>query len=175
MRLAQDLYEGVSLKGLGEVGLITYMRTDSTHLSAEAVAAIRGFVEERYGDGYLPEAPNVFASSNKSAQEAHEAIRPTDVTLDPDRVRELLSGPRAEEHAKLYGLIWARTVGCQMTPARWKATNVSFERCDKDTGVVVRASGRILAFDGFYRAVGIPRASDEQVLPALEQGDRYGA
>lgn len=175
MRLAQDLYEGVSLKGKGEVGLITYMRTDSTHLSAEAIGAIRGYISDRYGEKYLPAKPNVFSSSNKSAQEAHEAIRPTDVDLHPDDVARLLSGPRAEEHAKLYRLIWSATVGCQMTPARWKATNVSFRRADQDSGAVVRASGRILAFDGFYRAVGVPRASDSQTLPALEKGDKYGA
>jgi DNA topoisomerase-1 len=170
MRLAQDLYEGVPLGEMGEVGLITYMRTDSTHLSAEAITAIRTYVGQEFGAKYLPDEPLVYASSNKSAQEAHEAIRPTDVSMDPERVRSLLTGPRAEEQYKLYKLIWSRTVGCQMTPAVWNSTAVTLRRVDEDTGVAVRATGRTLVFDGFYRAIGVPTASDEQVLPPLEKG-----
>jgi DNA topoisomerase-1 len=87
MRTAQALYEGVEISGMGSIGLITYMRTDSTHLSPDAISMAREFISKNYGEKYLPQKPNYFVSSNKSAQEAHEAIRPTDVTLTPDRVR----------------------------------------------------------------------------------------
>ena len=173
MRLAQDLYEGVSLSGEGQVALITYMRTDSTHLSPEAIASVRSFVGERYGDRYLPERARVFSSSNKDAQEAHEAIRPNDVTRTPEEIRAKLTGPRAEEHAKLYTLIWSRFAACQMTPARWASTSVLLRRSDRDTSAVLKASGRVLVFDGFYRASGVPTASDEQTLPEVEKGDSY--
>ncbi len=88
MRIAQQLYEGVDLGGnRGQTGLITYMRTDSTHLSGEALGMARSYIGEQYGDQYLPEKPNVYSSSNRDAQEAHEAIRPTDVTITPQSVR----------------------------------------------------------------------------------------
>jgi DNA topoisomerase-1 len=170
MRLAQDLYEGVELAGEGQVALITYMRTDSTHLSGEALSAVRGFIDDQYGREYLPGKPNVFSSSNKDAQEAHEAIRPNDVLRHPDVVREQLRGPRAEDQWKLYNLIWRRLVSCQMTPAQWDATAVTMRRRDRPTGAVLRATGRTLAFDGFYRVAGVPTASDEQTLPAVAEG-----
>jgi DNA topoisomerase-1 len=173
MRLAQDLYEGVELAGEGQVALITYMRTDSTHLSPEAVEAARGYIGKRYGAPYLPPQPLRYTSSNKDAQEAHEAIRPTEVMRDPEAVRKQLHGPRAEEHYKLYKLIWSRFVGCQMTAARWDSTSVLLQRKDQNTGAVLRASGRVLAFDGFYRATGVPTASDEQTLPEVEEGHVY--
>ena len=173
MRLAQDLYEGVDLGAEGQVALITYMRTDSTHLSPEAIDSVRTFIDKRYGANYLPKAANKYTSSNKDAQEAHEAIRPTDVLRDPEQVRKQLHGPRADEHYKLYKLIWSRFVGCQMTPARWDSTSVLLHRQDKATGAVLRASGRVLVFDGFYRATGVPTASDEQTLPEVEKGHVY--
>jgi DNA topoisomerase-1 len=170
MRTAQSLYEGVNVPGEGQVGLITYMRTDSTNLSPEALEQIRGFVQKSYGAAYLPEKPNIFSSSNKDAQEAHEAIRPTDVARRPEDLREALT----EEQFKLYNLIWQRTVACQMTPAQWDATSVLFERDDEKTGAVLRASGRILVFDGFLRVLG-QTATDEQTLPALVQEQKLGA
>ncbi|EDM77601.1 DNA topoisomerase [Plesiocystis pacifica SIR-1] len=173
MRLAQDLYEGVELAGEGQVALITYMRTDSTHLSPEAINSVREFIDGRYGKAYLPEKARKFSSTNKDAQEAHEAIRPTDVKLDPELIRAKIKGPRAEEQYKLYKLIWSRFVGCQMNPARWASTSVHLHRSDVETGAVLRASGRVLAFDGFYRATGVPTASDEQTLPKLAEGDTY--
>ena len=169
MRTAQSLYEGVNVPGEGQVGLITYMRTDSTNLSPEALEQIRGFVQKSYGAAYLPEKPNIFSSSNKDAQEAHEAIRPTDVARRPEDLREALT----EEQFKLYNLIWQRTVACQMTPAQWDATSVLFERDDEKTGAVLRASGRILVFDGFLRVLG-QQATDEQTLPALVQEQKLG-
>jgi len=147
------------------------MRTDSTHLSGEALSAVRGFVDEKYGRDFLPGTPNSFSSSNKDAQEAHEAIRPNDVTRHPDDIRRKLRGPRAEAQAKLYDLIWRRFVSCQMTPAKWDATAVMLERSDEKTGAAVRATGRTLAFAGFYEVMGVPTASDEQTLPEVKEGD----
>jgi DNA topoisomerase-1 len=170
MRTAQSLYEGVAVPGEGQVGLITYMRTDSTNLSPEAITQIRGYIEGQYGGAYLPEKPNIYSSSNKDAQEAHEAIRPTDVARSPEALRDALT----EEQFKLYSLIWQRTVGCQMTPAQWDATGVNFERDDQKTGAVLRASGRTLAFDGFLRVMGVT-ATDEQTLPGLGEGQQLGA
>ncbi|MCA9295734.1 MAG: type I DNA topoisomerase, partial [Phycisphaerales bacterium] len=161
MRNAQNLYEGINVPGEGQVGLITYMRTDSTHLSGEALNQVRDYIKGKHGDKYLPEKPNFFGSTNKAAQEAHEAIRPTNVALHPDDVESALTA----DQAKLYRLIWNRFVSCQMTPAQWDATTVLFERTDRDTGAVLKGSGRVLVFDGFYRVAGVPTASDEQTLP----------
>ncbi len=170
MRLAQDLYEGVDLAGEGQVALITYMRTDSTHISDEAMGQVRGYIGTSLGEQYLSPKPNVYSSANKDAQEAHEAIRPTDVARHPDKIRDKLKGPRAEAQFKLYRLIWSRFVACQMAPAKWDQTAVTFERSDRETGAALRTTGRVLAFDGHYRVVGVPTASDEQTLPALEKG-----
>lgn len=170
MRTAQALYEGIALPGEGQVGLITYMRTDSTNLSAEAVAQIRGFIGAELGAPYLPASANSYASSNKDAQEAHEAIRPTDVSRHPAAIRAALS----EEQYKLYKLIWDRAVASQMTPALWDSTGVNLERVDQPTGAVIRATGRVLAFDGYLRVTGLP-ASEEQTLPALREGQVVGA
>jgi len=163
MRAAQGLYEGVNIPGEGQVGLITYMRTDSTHLSGEALRMARSYIESSFGANYLPEKPNFFGSSNKDAQEAHEAIRPTDAVRHPDRIGDGLT----EDQRKLYRLIWSRFVGCQMTPAQWDSTNVLFERYDKATGAILKTSGRVLVFDGFYRVAGVPTSADEQTLPDI--------
>ena len=165
MRCAQGLYEGVNVKGEGQVGLITYMRTDSTHLSGEALNEVRGYVKKTFGDKYLPEKPNFYGSSNESAQEAHEAIRPTDVARHPDK----LEGALTADQARLYRLIWNRFVSCQMVPAQWDSTAVMLERSDKPTGAVMRTTGRVLVFEGFYRATGIPTSSDEQTLPEFKE------
>ncbi len=164
MRTAQSLYEGVNVPGEGQVGLITYMRTDSTAIAAEAVEQARAHIT-KLGPDYLPEEANVYTSSNKDAQEAHEAIRPTSVDRDPKSMEAGLT----PDQFKLYDLIWRRFVACQMTPARWDATAVSFSRRDRKTGAVLRATGRVLAFDGHYRVAGVPTASDEQTLPPFEK------
>jgi DNA topoisomerase-1 len=166
MRVAQQLYEGVNIPGEGHVGLITYMRTDSTHLSGDALGMARRFIGSAYGDDYLPEKPNFFGSTNKKAQEAHEAIRPTDVGRNPDRLDSVLTPMQS----KLYRLIWKRFVACQMKPAQWDATTVLLRRRDRDTGAVLKASGRILVFEGFYRVLGRPGNGDEQMLPNLTEG-----
>jgi DNA topoisomerase-1 len=165
MRIAQQLYQGLEVKGEGQIGLITYMRTDSTHLSGDAIAMARQYIGERHGEGYLPEKPRFYGSSNKDAQEAHEAIRPTDPRRTPDQLASALS----EEQLKLYRLIWNRFVACQMTDAQWDSTAVRFRRSDLDTGAVLKATGRILAFDGWTRVGGVA-ASDEQVLPSFSEG-----
>ena len=166
MRIAQVLYMGLPIPGEGQVGLITYMRTDSTHLSADAIGQAREYIGQRHGEAYLPEKPRFYGSSNKDAQEAHEAIRPT----DPRRTPEQLASSLNEEQLKLYRLIWNRFVACQMTNAQWDSTAIRFKRSDRDTGAVLKANGRVLAFDGWTRVGGVA-ASDEQVLPTFEKGD----
>ena len=192
MRIAQQLYEGIDLKGpRGQTGLITYMRTDSTHLSGDALSMARGYIEKDLGDKYLPEKPNFYKSSNKDAQEAHEAIRPTDVSLTPQSIRSRLT----EEQFKLYDLIWRRFVACQMVPAQWDSTTIEIEADEQrprgqgangpsedakkaGTGplgptaprplALFKASGRTLVFDGFLKVMGIPR-SDDVILPELNE------
>lgn len=167
MRTAQSLYEGVNVPGEGLVGLITYMRTDSTHLSDDAIREVRQYVGSKFGDKYLPEKANVY-EAKASAQEAHEAIHPTDVTRHPDKLRDALN----PDQYKLYRLIWNRFVACQMVPAQWDATTVLLERADKPTGAIFKATGRVLVFDGFYRATGVPTASEEQTLPDIQENQR---
>jgi DNA topoisomerase-1 len=171
MRIAQDLYEGVSIKGMGSVGLITYMRTDSTYLSGEAVKMARNYISDRFGDPYLPPKPHYFSSSNKAAQEAHEAIRPTDVTLTPERVRPSLK----DQQYKLYKIIWERFVGCQMADAQWDSTTVLVSGVAEGAELIFRAIGRVLVFDGHYRVVGVPAQSDEATLPQLARKQRVEA
>jgi DNA topoisomerase-1 len=168
MSAAQSLYEGVNIQGMGSVGLITYMRTDSTHLSAEALRMVRAYISEEFGEAYLPPKPNVFASSNKAAQEAHEAIRPTDVNLTPEFVRSSLKA----EHYRLYKLIWERFVACQMSDAQWDSTTVLVAGQGPQGGLVFRASGRVLVFDGYYKVVGVPNESEEALLPPMKEAQR---
>ena len=166
MRVAQQLYEGIDLPGEGRVGLITYMRTDSTNLSGEAIKLARSYLEEKLGKEYLPEKPRFYSSSNQSAQEAHEAIRPTDPFRDPDTIGSALS----DEQLKLYRLIWQSFVGCQATDAEWYSTAVRMRRSDKDTGAVFKTNGRVLRFDGCLRVTGIPKGDGDQVLPDFDKG-----
>ncbi len=164
MQLAQALYEGIELPGEdGPVGLITYMRTDSTNLSGESLQAARGWIERECGGQYLPDKPNFYGSA-KRAQEAHEAIRPTDVTRTPESLKDRLSGP----HYRLYDLIWRRFVACQMNPAEWDATSVSILADTRAGRAEFKATGRVLVFDGFYRVMGVPKSADEQTLPKME-------
>ncbi len=174
MRAAQGLYEGVDIKGVGAVGLITYMRTDSTHLSREAIDMARDHISSKYGAKYLPEKPNFFSSSNKAAQEAHEAIRPTSLEHSPERIASDLKKVRnGEDMLRLYRVIWERFIACQMTPAQWDSTSVLIEGGkDKSKQLTFKASGRVLAFDGFYKVAGVPVASDEQTLPELSENQK---
>ena len=164
MRVAQQLYEGVDIHGSeGQVGLITYMRTDSTHLSGQALDMARSYIDEQWGGDYLPQAPNRYTSSNKAAQEAHEAIRPTDVRLTPSRVRQWLN----DEQYKLYRMVWERFLACQMTPAKWDSTTVMIG--SRPSGAVFKATGRSLVFDGFYKVVGVPNDGESAILPPLAE------
>ncbi|MEJ2045615.1 MAG: type I DNA topoisomerase [Reinekea sp.] len=153
MMLAQRLYES---------GHITYMRTDSTNLSAEAVSAVRDFIGEQYGDQYLPGKPNVYGS-REGAQEAHEAIRPSDV----NRISTSLSDMERDAQ-RLYELIWQRFVACQMTPAKYKSTNLVIN----SKGYELRAKGRVLVFDGFTRVMKPGNRDDIVELPDLSVGDQ---
>ena len=171
MSVAQALYEGLPIEGLGSVGLITYMRTDSTNLSDEAIGMARGYINAQFGERYLPARANQFATSDKAAQEAHEAIRPTDVDLTPERVRSSLKEP----HYRLYKLIWERFIACQMTDAEWDSTTVLISGEDGVGELVFRASGRVLVFDGCYKVTGVPNASEEAVLPELSERQKLAA
>jgi DNA topoisomerase I len=170
MRIAQRLYEGVELGDDGSVGLITYMRTDSTRISGDAIAAARDWIGGRYGGDYLPESPNVYRSK-KDAQDAHEAIRPTSMEYDPERIARHLD----KDELALYTLIWNRFVASQMASAVYDATAIDIE-----AGTCrFRATGQILKFDGFIRIYTEGR-DDEAVdpeemegqLPPLAEGDR---
>jgi DNA topoisomerase-1 len=154
MRVAQTLYES---------GHITYMRTDSTNLSKEALDMARGYIQREFGDRYLPAKPNTYSSSNKSAQEAHEAIRPTDVTFSPKEAHARLGA----DEFKLYQLIWNRFVACQMPPAEFDQTTIMLAAGTAEGDALFRASGRKLVFDGFMKVAGI--SSDDQLLPALAE------
>jgi DNA topoisomerase I len=166
MQIAQRLYEGVELGDEGSVGLITYMRTDSTRISNDAIADVRSFVEKQYGKPYVPEKPNVYRSK-KSAQDAHEAIRPTSMDYPPERVRRYLK----REDFALYSLIWARFVASQMGPAVYDQTGFDIQAGD----ALFRATGQQLKFDGFIRVYteGRDEDDDEQdaTLPDLRRGD----
>ena len=164
MRIAQQLYEGIDLGGArGQTGLITYMRTDSTHIAPQAIDMVRSHIESNYGERYLPKKPNTYASSNKSAQEAHEAIRPTDVAITPDAVRTALT----DDQFKLYQLIWRRFVASQMVPAEWDSTTIMIAADRADAAF--KATGRTLVFDGFYKVTGVPGQGDEAILPVLAE------
>ncbi len=168
MRIAQGLYEGIDINGGGPVGLITYMRTDSTNLSKDALDQVRGYIHSTFGDRYLPETPNFYEKRQERAQEAHEAIRPTDVAIAPERVRSALS----DEQYRLYDLIWTRFVACQMPPAQWDSTSVSITAETSLGAARFTGNGRTLVFDGFLKVAGMP--SDEQVLPPLTVGQPVG-
>ncbi len=163
MRVAQQLYEGMAVPGEESVGLITYMRTDSRNLAKVAIDQARQLIGQAYGDAYLPDKPNIY-SAGKRAQEAHEAIRPTDVTRRPQDV----SGSLERDQLRLYELIWKRTVACQMSPAVWAVTDVEVAAETTAGEAIFKASGRKLVFDGFLKVAGIPKNGD-QILPALTE------
>src|SRR5690242_4244088 len=170
MRIAQGLYEGVSLGGEGNVGLITYMRTDSTHLSGEAIGELRQTIEREFGRQGLPEHAMVYKTKSKNAQEAHEAIRPTSALRTPKSVAAFLT----PDQLKLYELIWKRAVACQMKPATLNTVSVEFP-CGADAGF--RATGTTVVDPGFLAVYeeGRDAKSDEdeeaRKLPALQVGD----
>ena len=171
MQIAQALYEGVDLDG-ETAGLITYMRTDSVALSPSATAAARAIVRERFGTDYLPAKPRVFRTRTRNAQEAHEAIRPTDIARTPDAVRDRLG----EDMAALYALIWKRAIASQMAAAKLDRVRVKLASAEGD--VVLSATGARTVFDGFlevYREGGDEDDAEvepERALPAMAEGER---
>ena len=163
MQVAQKLYEGIALGPEGPVGLITYMRTDSTRLAGEAVTELREWIGSSYGKEYLPASPPVYGK-RASAQDAHEAIRPTSVVRTPESVRRFLS----DEQAKLYQLVWSRAVASQMNPARYKATSI-----DVAVGRLgLKATGSVLVFPGHLRAYGETDEERSSRLPNLVAGQK---
>ncbi|MFO0995329.1 MAG: type I DNA topoisomerase [Alphaproteobacteria bacterium] len=171
MRLAQQLYEGVDIGGEG-VGLITYMRTDSVQLSREAITAARGMIKTQYGDSYLPEKPRVYKTRTKNAQEAHEAIRPTDLSRRPQDVAHVLD----PDQQRLYELIWKRTVASEMASAEFDQIAADIDSADG--AITLRATGSVQVFDGFlvlYQEGRDDPAEDEEgegrSLPPLKAGD----
>jgi DNA topoisomerase I len=172
MGVAQRLYEGVEISG-DAVGLITYMRTDSTRVAPEAIQSVRDYIGGKLGRQYLPESPNVF-KSKKDAQDAHEAIRPSNPELHPDEIRKSLS----DEQYKLYKLIWQRFVASQMTPAVYDQTTVDIV-AKADRSYDFRVTGSVLKFDGFlkvYEESKEKKDEDDEALanklPALNAGDK---
>jgi DNA topoisomerase-1 len=165
MAIAQQLYEGIDLGSMGSLGLITYMRTDSTHISNEAVTDARRHIKSRFGDNYLPEKPKVY-TSQKNAQQAHEAIRPTDVDMTPEDIRQYLTS----EQYKIYDLIWRRFVACQMESAKWDVTNINIKADTSIGPCYYRTTGRVLVFDGFTKVW--PISSSEQELPKMQIGQK---
>lgn len=168
MSLAQDLYEGLDVGPEGTVGLITYLRTDSTNVAEEAQKMARSFIEERYGKDYRPAKPPKYAT-RKGAQEAHEAIRPTSVERTPESLKEYLK----RDHLRLYRLIWERFLASQMSPAVLDTVSADIEA----NGYVFRATGSTVKFPGFmtlYIEQGDDDSNeeDEKMLPELEEGER---
>ena len=166
MMLAQQLYEGIKVNG-ESVGLITYMRTDSLNLSKDFLAKCQDYIKEKFGDKYSLEKIKTYKTKSKGAQEAHEAIRPTDAYRDPESVKANLE----DKQFKLYKLIWERTIACQMQGAILDATVVDIETDDKK--FTFRANGQIVKFDGFMKVY--PTALTENILPALTEGDKITA
>jgi len=157
MTLAQRLYEGVELGDEGAVGLITYMRTDSVRLSTEAVEAVRGYVAQTYGDDHLPEQPNVYKTKQKSAQEAHEAVRPTSLEWTPARTAPFFDQMNERDMFRLYELIWNRFVACQMVPAVYDQTAADIQA----SRATYRATGSILKFPGYLAVYGAKPPEEE--------------
>ncbi len=168
MQVAQELYEGIDLGKAGEVGLITYMRTDSVNIANDAISAARDFIGQEYGREYVPASPNRYKTKAKSAQEAHEAIRPTDVTRTPDVVGRHLS----KDQSRLYRLIWQRFVACQMVPAEYDRTTVDVSgRQDGRERSIFRATASPLAFPGYLAAYGVTVGTDDEGAATESSGD----
>jgi DNA topoisomerase-1 len=164
MQIAQQLYEGIEMASSGSTGLITYMRTDSVNIANEARESCRNYIKDNIGPDYLPEKPNFFKSKS-SAQEAHEAIRPTDVNLTPEKIASYLS----PQQLKLYTLIWKRFVSCQMAPALQMQTNVEVSAKGSDNrDYLFRTVATVTTFQGFLKVYqDQSKKEDENKLPAF--------
>jgi DNA topoisomerase-1 len=170
MRVAQRLYEGTEING-ETVGLITYMRTDGVQMAPEAIRATRKLIGEKYGENYLPNSPRMYSSKAKNAQEAHEAIRPTDLDRTPDQVKSYLDA----DQAKLYQLIWSRTMASQMAASVSERTSVDLIANHGGHSADLRASGSVITFDGFLAAYDVGASSkddDDKRLPTITERDK---
>ena len=165
MQIAQKLYQGVEIEG-ETIGLITYMRTDGTNLSKDAVAAFRDYIKKEIGNEYLPEnVLNYSGKKAKNAQEAHEAIRPTDIVRTPQNVKKYLS----TDQNKLYDLIWSRALSSQMQSAKFDRNTITITSDNNDT--ICKASGSVLKFDGFLKIYNNQsKDDDENILPSVSKG-----
>ncbi len=165
MQIAQKLYQGIEIEG-ETIGLITYMRTDGTNLSKDAVSAFRDYIKKEIGNEYLPESSlNYSGKKAKNAQEAHEAIRPTDIIRTPQSVKKYLS----TDQNKLYDLIWSRALSSQMSSAKFDRNTITVTSDNNDT--VCKASGSVLKFDGFLKIYNNQnKDDDESILPAMTKG-----
>ncbi|MFH1789850.1 MAG: type I DNA topoisomerase [bacterium] len=161
MRLAQQLYEGIAIEGSGQVGLITYMRTDSTNLSGKFLDDAQNYINKEYGAKYCPDKPRIFKKKSKNAQEAHEAIRPTHANYHPESIKNSLNS----QQYKLYDLIWRRAMASQMATAEFNATIIDVA---SNNNYVFRATGQTIVFDGFLKLY--PEKSKENILPQITQG-----
>jgi DNA topoisomerase-1 len=171
MRLAQRLYEGIDIGG-ETVGLITYMRTDGIDMTPEAITAVRGMIGKHYGKDYVPEAPRQYQNKSKNAQEAHEAVRPT----DPNRLPADVSRTLDRDQARLYELIWNRAVASQMQAAELERTTVDISAKVRSRNIEMRATGQVVKFDGFltlYQEGQDEAAEDDESrrLPAMSEGE----
>ena len=167
MRVAQKLYEGINIGGQ-TVGLITYMRTDAVQISSEGISQTRDAISKEFGNDYLPEKPRIYQSKAKNAQEAHEAIRPTDLFRNPNQLKNLDA-----DQLKLYSLIWKRVMASQMKAAEIARTTADIKVLNSD--VILRAIGSVVTFPGFLALGGVKEDNvkdDERELPKLEVGDK---
>jgi len=165
MQIAQKLYQGIEMEG-ETIGLITYMRTDGTNISAEAVSDFRNFIKNDFGNEYLPKDPlNYSGKKAKNAQEAHEAIRPTDVTKSPDKIKKYLS---PDQH-KVYDLIWSRALSSQMQSAQFDRNTITITSDNNET--VFKTSGSVIKFDGYLKIYKDPKKEDgDAILPKMSKG-----
>jgi DNA topoisomerase-1 len=163
MQIAQRLYQGIDMEG-DTVGLITYMRTDGTNISNEAVSDFRNYIKKSYGDKYLPDIPNNYSGKKaKNAQEAHEAIRPTDITRNPEILKKFLS----TDQLKLYDLIWSRALSSQMEPAKFDRKTITI--ISDNNFNHFKCSGSTIKFDGFLKLSKIGEDEDEKILPDVKK------
>ena len=163
MQIAQRLYQGIDIEG-DTVGLITYMRTDGTNISKDAVSDFRDFIKDKYGDNYLPNEPNNYSGKKaKNAQEAHEAIRPTDISRTPESIKKFLS----TDQNKLYDLIWSRALSSQMESAKFDRKTITI--ASDDNLNQFKCSGSTIKFDGYLKLTRIDEDEDEKILPDVNK------
>jgi len=165
MQIAQKLYQGIEIEG-ETIGLITYMRTDGTNLSKDAISSFRDYIKQEIGNEYLPEnSLNYSGKKAKNAQEAHEAIRPTDIIRTPESIKKYLS----TDQNKLYDLIWSRALSSQMESAKFNRNTITVTSDNNDT--ICKASGSVIKFDGFLKIYNNPsKDDDESILPDMSKG-----